>query len=165
MEPRLACGHDPLAIAAVADGEASAEERARVEERLLTCRSCLRYWERMRWLREAFLQAAPPPSVNLTPRIMAAIEREERRRLPLRFAVALVAAILIVVGMAMTIAPADSLAESSVVADPLWLDFAGAVTEPLAVAGELDRVVVMGLSVAVAASVVLLSRLVRVSEG
>lgn len=165
MEPRLACGHDPLAIAAVADGAASALERAEVEERLLACRSCLRYWERLRWLAEALRATPPPPPVDLTTRVLAAVEREERRRLPLRFAVTLAAALLVVVGMAMTVAPAEGLAESSVVAEPIWVDLAGGVAEPLSLAMEFDRLVVAGLSVALVASVVLLGRLIRVSEG
>ena len=165
MEPRLACGHDPLAIAAVADGAALGAERAEVEERLLTCRSCLRYWEDLRWLNEALRDPRPPlPPAELPSRVMAAVAREERKRVPARFAVALLAAVVIVMGLAMTVAPADGLAES-VVAEPFWTDLHYAVVEPLALTLELDRVAVAGLSVAVAASAFLLSRLIRLSEG
>jgi predicted anti-sigma-YlaC factor YlaD len=164
MEPRLACGHDPLAIAAVADGAATKAERAEVEERLLSCRSCLGYWEEVRWLHQALRDTPPAPPTELPSRVMAAIAREERKRIPARFAVALMAAVVIVMGLAMTIAPADGLAESPA-AEPLWTDLASAVVEPLTVALELDRIAVAGLSVAVAASVFLLARLVRVNEG
>jgi predicted anti-sigma-YlaC factor YlaD len=165
MEPKLSCGHDPLAIAAVADGAASALERAEVEERLLACRSCLRYWERLRWLAQALRETPPPPPIDLASRVLAAVEREERRRLPLRFAVTLAAALFVMIGMAMTIAPAEGLAESAAVGEPIWVDLTGAVAEPLSLAIEMDRLVVAGLSLALVASVVLLGRLIRVSEG
>ncbi|GIW08302.1 MAG: hypothetical protein KatS3mg060_3107 [Dehalococcoidia bacterium] len=164
MEPRLACGHDPLAIAAVADGAASASERATVEAVLLSCRACRDYWHELRWLAEALRTPSPPPPTNLTQRVMAAVEREERKRTPLRVGMALVAVLLIVMGIAMTIAPADGLTESVAATEPLWTDMAATMGDPLTLAVEVDRIAIAGLSMAVGASVFLLTRLIRTTE-
>lgn len=162
MDPVLACGHDPLAIATFADGEAATPDRAMVEEWLLSCRDCRSYWDSLRELDHWFVLArldAPP--AGFSRRVMAGVARRERGRIPIQFGIAAVAAALIVIGVAMTMAPAEGLAGSVVASDPGWSDLATGLGEPLALAFEMDVVAVSGLCVAVAASVFLLSRLIQ----
>jgi anti-sigma factor RsiW len=162
VTPLLACRHDPEPLAALVDGIASPSERQLVEAQLLTCRDCREYLEQLRWLGEQLRTLAwdaPPPA--FVPAVMRQVHRVERQRLPARLAAGLLAAAVFFSGLVLTVGPAPSLAEASLVAEP---DLVAATTwiDPLLTTTQFDSVAIAGLSVAVAASAFLLTRLTNV---
>lgn len=164
MERRSPCGHSTLDLFALADGELEGDARYAVETRVVECSACREALTRIQATNHLLMSLpADEAAPDLTGQVMGRIRSARRKRRPLQVFVAAAAAVLLFIGIASAVAPAEGLgADMTETGDPSLASVTVAVADPLGLAMEVEPLVVGGLVLALGTCGFLLFRLTNV---